>query len=108
MDGADNRLGRGEGWVNWCASRDRAFRFRRMVEQFLRKLHRPGKVCGPPIKLAIDEIGAPTKEQPDRRGDDKIVAKVCPGKFMPTRKIKSEEQKPDHSAMGRHSAFPHA
>src|SRR5262249_59420882 len=79
-----------------------------MMEQFLRELHCPGNIRDAPIKLAIDEISAAPEEQPNRSGHNQIVAQVCPRDFVPVRIVKRERQKPDHSSVARHTAFPDA
>src|SRR5439155_22499459 len=86
----------------------RAIRFGRMIEKLFWKLHRPRNICDAPIKFTIDEISAAAKEQTNWRSYDQIVAQVHPRNLVPMRVIKSEEQQPDHPAMARHSAFPHA
>src|SRR2546427_5142086 len=87
---------------------DRAIRFGRIIEKLFWKLHRPRNICDAPVKFSIDEISAAAKEQTNRRSYDQIVAQVQPRDFVPMRVIESEEQQPDHPAMARHSAFPHA
>ena len=47
-----------------------------MIEQLLWKLHCPGNICNAPVKFAINEIGAPAKEQTKRGGHHQIVALV--------------------------------
>src|SRR4029453_18200809 len=78
-----------------------------MIEQLFWKLHCPGNICNAPVEFAVDEIGAPAKEQTKRRGYDKVVAQVHPRDFVPMGIVKSEKQHPDHPAMARHAAFPY-
>ena len=108
MDRADDRFRRCERCVDLRARGNGAVGFRRMIEQFFRKLHRPGNVGRAPVKFAVDEIGAAPEEQPERRSHAKVVGEIGPGKFVPTRVIKREEQEADHPAVAGHSAFPHA
>src|SRR5204862_268036 len=48
------------------------------------------------------------EEQPDRRGHNKIIAKVRPRDLVPVRVIKSESQQAEHPAVAGHPAFPDA
>ena len=63
-----------------------------MIEQFLRELHRPRNIRDPPVQLAIDEVGASSKEQSERRRYDQIVAEIQPRNFVTARVIKREQQ----------------
>src|SRR5438128_843082 len=108
MDRTDNRVRRGQRWIDLRARRDGAIRFGGMIEQLLWKLHRPRKICDASIKFSVDEIGAAAKEQTNRRSHDQIIAQVHPRDFVPVRVVKSEEQQPKHPAVARHSAFPHS
>src|SRR6266478_5738440 len=83
-------------------------RFLRMIEQFLWKLHRPGNVRDAPIQFAVDEIGAASKEQANRRSYDQIVAQVRPRDFVLVRVVQREGQQAKHPAVARHSPFPYA
>ena len=62
MNRGDDGVGRLQGRVNLDAGGDRAIGLLGMVEQLLRKLHRPGHGRGPTVELAINEISAATKE----------------------------------------------
>src|SRR6185369_8310957 len=86
----NNRLRRGQRWINLRACGDCALRFGGMIEQLFWELHCPGNICDAPVKFAVDEIGAAAKEQTERRGYDQIVAQVRPRDFVPTGKVKSE------------------
>src|SRR5205814_10552362 len=108
MDGGDNRLRRGERWINPCARCNCAVRFRGMIEQFFWKLHCPRNASGASIKLTVNEIGAAAEEQTNRRCDDEIVAQIQPRNLMSMRVVKREEQQPKPAAMTRHSTFPNS
>src|SRR5213593_2333144 len=108
MHCADDRVRGGQRWINLRARRHCTLRFLRMIEQFFWELHCPGNIRDPPIKLAVDEISAAPEEQPDRRGHNKIIAKVRPRDFVPVRVIKSESQQAEHPAVAGHPAFPDA
>src|SRR5262245_11618786 len=77
-----------------------------MIEQFLGELHRPGYFCDPSVELTVNEIGAASKEQTDRRGDNQIVAQISPRNFVPVRVVQSKQQQAEHSSVAGHSAFP--
>ena len=104
----DNRVRRGERRIDSHACRHRALGFLWMIEQFLWKLHGPANIRDASIQFAIDEIRAASKEQPDRRSNNEIVAEVSPRNFVPVRVVKSERQQAKHPAVARHAAFPDA
>src|SRR6266849_9020514 len=106
MNRSDDRFRRGERRIDLHASGDRAVRFGWMIEQFLRELHRTRKICSASIKFAVNKIGAPAKEQSERRSHTKIVAQIPPRNFVTARVIKRESQQPDHSAVARNSTLP--
>src|SRR5438132_12983987 len=81
-----------ERWINLRTNCYTPIRFLRMIEQFLWKLHCPGNIRDPPIKLAIDEVRAAPKEQTNRRSNDKVVAEIRPRDLMPVRVIEGESQ----------------
>ena len=75
-----------------CARCDCTFCFLRMIEQFLRELHRPRNIGDPPVQLAINEVRASSEEQSYRRRYDEIVAEIQPRNFVTTRVVKREQQ----------------
>src|SRR5262245_55512632 len=79
-------------WVNSCTGFDCALSFLRMIEQFLRELHRPRNIGNPPVQLAINEVRASSEEQSDRRRYDEVVAKVKPRNFVMACIVKREQQ----------------
>src|SRR5438034_7063352 len=83
VHGADNRLRGRQRGINSRACSDCAVGFGRMIEQLFWKLHCPGNICHAPVKFAVDEVGAPAKEQTKRRGYDQVVAQVQPRDFVP-------------------------
>src|SRR2546421_6072743 len=103
-----DRFRRSKRAIDFHALGNRPARLRKIFVELLRKLHCPGNICRAAVKLAINEIGAPSKEKTDWRGHDQVVAQVGPGEFVPPRIIKREREKTKHSAVARHSAFPHA
>ena len=106
--GLNNQLGIVEGGIDFRAKGDSLVCFCGIFEQLFRELHCPGGVRCPAVELAIDKIGASTEKQPDRRRDHEGVAKIHPGKLMPVRVIKTEQQNANHAAVTRHSALPYA
>ena len=79
-----------------------------MIEQFLWELHRPLNTCDPPVKFAVNEIGAASKEQTNRRSNNQVVAVVHPRDFVTLCVVQGEKQQAKHPAVTGHAALPDA
>src|SRR5438552_4913922 len=81
-DRTGNCFWRGQRGIDLRARCDCALGFLGMIEQYFWELHCPRNICDAPIKFAVDEIGAATEEQTDRRGNDQIIAEISPRDFV--------------------------
>src|SRR5262249_18292029 len=70
------------------------------------KNHGPGETGGPPVELAIDEIGETAEEQPNRRCRGYRIRQMEKAQIVPAREERHRQDHADETAMERHAATP--
>src|SRR5215831_5856075 len=77
-----------------------------MIEKFRRKLHCPGHLGWPTVKLPVYEVGQPAEKQAQGCNSHQVVTNGSPGKMMPLVVDPHENNQSKNAFVTGHPAVP--